>query len=481
MHIVDMIYFWARTVPNRLAIIQSEMVTTFQGLADAIESIGERIDRLNLNKSEPVAVCLANPSFLIATSFALMRNGYSVAPVNVRLYPHLAAAGIRNLIYDMDGQVTSGGRNIRFDMSWLPSPGEPTAAREYRKRPNENPDLIFFTSGTTGFPKKIIQSAASLDQVLSNPVTRMAAAFQKALIMPGLSSGYGFRRTCELLNSGKTVCFAPDVMAALSLINLFGVEVVLASTAQALSLSQLKNENPGFRTDSLRTIFVAGGKIDAEGIARIQTALCRNVIDYYSSSEVGLVALSVADSRAGIPGATVLPWAELEIVDEANRLLPTGADGFVRVRTPYLVENIKSAGRNEIAGVQNGWFYPGDVGSLDEDGMLHLVGRDSDVLNRGGVKVSGIRVEEILKQMLEVADAGVCGVAGPSGLEEIWIALIVKGDVDIEAIKQHLREHSDVGIAPDEIFIVDQIPRTELGKIQKYRLKELLLGLKNGA
>jgi len=108
MHLVDTIYFWARTVPNRLAIIQSEMVTTYQGLADAIESIGERIDRLNLDKREPVAVCLANPSFMIAAIFALTRGGYSVAPVTTRLYSHLAGAGVRNLIYDTEGQVTSG-------------------------------------------------------------------------------------------------------------------------------------------------------------------------------------------------------------------------------------------------------------------------------------------------------------------------------------------------------------------------------------
>jgi non-ribosomal peptide synthetase component E (peptide arylation enzyme) len=120
MNIVDMIYYWARAVPHRPAIIQPEMVTTFQGLADAIESVGERIERLNLNKHEPVAVCLVNPSFMLATVFALMRGGYSVAPVYAQLYPHLASAGIHHLIYDLQGLATSRGRNIRFDLSWLP-------------------------------------------------------------------------------------------------------------------------------------------------------------------------------------------------------------------------------------------------------------------------------------------------------------------------------------------------------------------------
>ena len=179
MPIVDMIYYWARAVPHRAAIIQPEMVTTYEGLTDAIESIGERIDRLNLNKREPTAVSIANPSFMLATMFALSRGGYSVAPVNTPLYPHLAGAGIRNLIYDTHGQVTSGGRNIRFDMSWLPEQKRENAKRTYRKRPTERINFIFFTSGTTGLPKKVVQPAAALEQLLHYPFTCASGNHQK--------------------------------------------------------------------------------------------------------------------------------------------------------------------------------------------------------------------------------------------------------------------------------------------------------------
>src|SRR5262249_33906984 len=99
MHVVDMVFFWARVEPDRLAIIQPEMVTTCRGLADAIESISDRIDQLGLDTGEPVAVSIANPSYFLATIFALFRCGFSVAPVNAPLLLHLRAAGIRNLIY----------------------------------------------------------------------------------------------------------------------------------------------------------------------------------------------------------------------------------------------------------------------------------------------------------------------------------------------------------------------------------------------
>jgi acyl-coenzyme A synthetase/AMP-(fatty) acid ligase len=480
MFIVDMIYFWARTAPHRPAIIQSSMVTTFQGLADGIESISERIDRLNLNKREPVAVSIDNPAYMLATAFALLRSGYSVAPVNARLYPHLAGAGIHGMIYDTGDQVPSGGRNIRFDTSWLYSARQPATTRSYRKRPTENPNLIFFTSGTTGVPKKVVQSAEALDQRLRYSFVGAAWADQKILIMPGLTATFGFDRVCEVLNLGKTACFAPDGMAALSMINLFGVEAVLASIAQVLGLVEMKNKNPGYRIDLLKAIFIGGGKIAPDGIARIRAALCRNVINQYAATEAGIVGRTPFDVLGDAPGGIAYPWVDLEVVDEVGRQVPAGVEGHVRLRTPQLIENLKAAGPDELRGVRDGWFYPGDIGSLDEDGVLRLVGRSSDVINRGGIKVSGTRIEEILQTFPEIREAAACGVLGASGIEELWIGVVPNGSIDIERIKIRLSEHKDVQVAPDEVIVLDELPRGELGKVQKSRLKDLLLGLKRG-
>ena len=148
---------------------------------------------------------------------------------------------------------------------------------------------------------------------------------------------------------------------------------------------------------------------------------------------------------------------------------------MIRYRTPQLIENLEVAGSGGLSTVRDGWFYPGDIGSVTEDGVLRLSGRASDVINRGGVKVSGNRIEEILQELPEINEAAACGVSGPSGLEELWIAVVANGAVDVDKIKDRLRQHADVGIAPDQVFLVDTLPRGELGKVQKFRLKEMLL------
>jgi acyl-coenzyme A synthetase/AMP-(fatty) acid ligase len=483
MLLIDMIFFWARTVPDRMAIIQPEMVTTYGGLADAIESIGRRIGQLNLESTEPVAVSLSNPSYMLVTCLALMRSGYRIAPINTALLPHLRPAGIPNVIYDTQGQVLSGGRNIRFDLSWLAGGAAETTRRGYRDQPRQDPDAIFFTSGTTGLPKKVVQAAAALDELLKYPFTCACGAHQKILIMPGLSSTFGFNRACEVLDAGKTACFAPSSGAALPLVDIFGVELIVASALQALGLVAAKKKEPGYSSESLTGILVGGGKIGPEVIADIRATLCRNVVSQYGSTEAGVIAVAPFDLLADRPGAIgcVMPWTELQIVDEAGHELPAGAEGLIRYRTPQLIENIKSAGSDDIPGVRDRWFYPGDIGSVTADGILCLAGRSSDVINRGGIKVSASRIEEILQGLPEIKEAAACGIAARSGLEEIWIAVVANGPVDIEAIKRLLGEHSDVKIAPDEVFLLHELPRGDLGKVQKYRLKELMLGHKKDA
>jgi acyl-coenzyme A synthetase/AMP-(fatty) acid ligase len=477
MHITDMIRYWARTDPNRPALIQPDLVTSYQALAIAIDSIGGRIAKMGFGPREVVGVALNNPSIFVATVFALLRDGKNAALLNRTLLPLLQPAGIRNLIYDVQGQILSGGKNVRFDPSWLAKPNTEHLADPDRRV--EGGDLVYFTSGTTGLPKKVVQTGAALRQLLSYPYTCASGPHQKMLIMPGQSTTFGFNRVCEVLNAGKTVCFAQDSALALALISLHNVDVVVASAVQALALVKAKKSHPGYRVDSIETLFVGGGNIAPESIASIRATLCRNVVNQYGSTEAGVVALTPFDVLNDRPGGVPLPWVELQIIDATGRQLPPGDEGHIRFRTPQLAANL--AASDTMPNVRDGWFYPGDLGSLTADGVLRIHGRSSDVINRGGVKVSGARIEQILEGLPQVKEAAACGVLGPSGLEEIWIAIVPDGSVDTEEIKRALREHQDVLIAPDEVFLLDQLPRGELGKVQKFQLKELLLSRKKAA
>src|SRR5689334_19547932 len=108
MHVIDMISFWAKTVPERPAILLPDMVWSYRMLADAIDSVAARLSRHDLDKSEPVAVSNRSEPKFLAVCLALLRAGYPVAPVAPNLFPMLRTVGINNVISQRNALMLSG-------------------------------------------------------------------------------------------------------------------------------------------------------------------------------------------------------------------------------------------------------------------------------------------------------------------------------------------------------------------------------------
>jgi long-chain acyl-CoA synthetase len=294
-----------------------------------------------------------------------------------------------------------------------------------------------------------------------------------------LASAFGFYRVAELLHAGRTVCYAATQEAMLHLIGLHRIDTLVASPQQALALAELKESRPELPVDSLETIVIGGASIGRAGVRRIRAVLCRNVINEYASTEGGLAAVAPFDLIDGVAGAAgfVPPWAEVEIVDETGTPVPNGREGAIRYRTPQFLANVSRAGGD----VSEQWFYPGDTGRFTDDGILCLTGRTSDVINLGGTKVSAKHIEELLEAMEEIREAAACGIEDASGVERLWVAVVTNGAVDGALLKAKVQGHPDIGDNVSELFVLPELPRGDLGKVQKPKLKELLLGLSKRA
>jgi acyl-coenzyme A synthetase/AMP-(fatty) acid ligase len=484
MFIDDMIAFWARIKPHQPAVIQPDMIVTYSGLEDAIEFMARRIAAIGFEPQKPVGVAIEHPAKQLAVCFALQRCGLVAAPVYAGLMPHMRSVGIENMIYESEGNILSGGRNVRFDSSWLPSgPLPPTSAQHPRRK--TSPDMIFFTSGTTGMPKKVVQTEAALIERMNICALSGDQGYSRVLILPGLSSNYGFSRLCEALREGKTACFALPGEGRLVLMSTYGVDRVIGSPQQILALVELRETRPGYRLDALNMVRISGAFASRDVIRRVQASLCRNVVIDYGSTEASLVAWAPYDMIADIPDAVgfVGPWCELEIVDEAHRPLPAGQEGLIRCRTPFLVKN--HAANNPGAQDPAPWYYPGDLGYLTENGVLCIRGRGDDVINCGGQKFSAGSLDEALHKCSGIRDAAVCGIKGESGLEELWIGLVPKPGFQLAEFQRELEQDPKFGellrAVGVEVMSVDAIPRNQLGKILRGELREKLLAAQKAA
>jgi acyl-coenzyme A synthetase/AMP-(fatty) acid ligase len=471
MHIVDMVYFWARTIPQRPAVIEPASSITYASLAHAVEAAAEHFARNIPDRSNPVALSVLTGSKVLVALLGLLRAGFSVVLANKAVFKDLSSTGANTLVFERDSATWDGGANVEFDDNWLSfGTKAETEKRSLPRSRTENRNILCFTSGTTGRPKVVICPQSSWQQRVLFPLNSSFSNYERILIVPGLITSWGLSRAYEALHSGRTVCLAPPGAPTLWMANTYNVDTILVSPQQALELAELQEKGTRFPLSGLKTIQIGAASISRNSVLRVKESLCRNVIMIYGSTEAGVAALAPYDMIADIPGAAgfVMPGVDVEIVDTADRVLPVGKEGFVRVRSRVFSENMTAGDSSDE------WFYPGDLGWLTENNMLCIAGRNSDVVNRGGDKLSIADLEEFLLTCFGIKDAGACTVLGETGFSQVWVGLVLGPSADLAALRHAIESNVQFKNNIDKIFVVEAIPRGTLGKVQRDELKTML-------
>jgi acyl-CoA synthetase (AMP-forming)/AMP-acid ligase II len=248
-------------------------------------------------------------------------------------------------------------------------------------------------------------------------------------------------------------------------------------TTSAATLGGILDTLPGvFPGREGRVVRVGGAALPValrdEALAR----LCRRVEISYASMEFGIMAEGDATLKDRHPGAVgfALDGVELQIVDAHGHETAPGVEGEVRARSPFMASGYLNNADATAKFFRQGWFYPGDIGLKHDDGLVVIMGRESDVLNLGGAKFSASEIENELRQVAAVKDA--CALAMPStkGLD-ILVILVVLGDGgEEEAVKREAGERlAAIEITDFILKRVDEIPRNERGKVSKPKLAAL--------
>jgi len=284
MQIVDSILFWANATPGHPAIIQPHGVQSYRMLADAIMAAAGHFARSELDPAKPVAVSIDDPARMLVACLGLLHAGFSVVPCSQNLLQHLPVTGADTLVSEHGGLVWTDHATILFSDAWMSAHARGAETRP-AALPGRDGDIIFFTSGSTGKPKMIVQTPQARAQRILYTRNSTFADLQRALVVPSLSSSFGFHRVCEILYAGKTGCFAAFGQPMLLLANVYDIDFIFASVQQALALAEIQEKNARFRLPSLKAIRLGGGKVSSQGIERIKQSLCRNIIVAYAATE----------------------------------------------------------------------------------------------------------------------------------------------------------------------------------------------------
>ncbi len=227
----------------------------------------------------------------------------------------------------------------------------------------------------------------------------------------------------------------------------------------------------------LRFLRTTAGRLEPDEIERLEAIFGAPVLVGLGSTEVCGIAHDPLPPRPRKRGAVGIPTAnEIAVVDASGRLCARDAVGEILVRGPLVFDGYLDDPDLTARSFVGSWFRTGDLGRIDEDGYVFLCGRITEMINRGGEKISPAEIDGALESLAGVAEAAAFGVPHPGLGEELVAAVVREAGATITEgdVIDHVRLRMGTRQVPRRIYFVDRLPRTESGKVQRGVLAQAL-------
>ncbi|EKR5757624.1 medium-chain fatty-acid--CoA ligase [Escherichia coli] len=341
---------------------------------------------------------------------------------------------------------------------------------------------VLFTSGTEGLPKGVMLTHNNILASERAYCARLNLTWQDVFMMPaplGHATGFLHGVTAPFLIGARSVLldiFTPD--ACLALLEQQRCTCMLGATPFVYDLLNVLEKQPA-DLSALR-FFLCGGTTIPKKVARECQQLGIKLLSVYGSTESSPHAVVNLDdplSRFMHTDGYAAAGVEIKVVDDARKTLPPGCEGEEASRGPnvfmgYFDEPELTARALD----EEGWYYSGDLCRMDEAGYIKITGRKKDIIVRGGENISSREVEDILLQHPKIHDA--CVVAMPDERlgERSSAYVVLKAPHHSLSLEEVVAFFSRKRVAkykyPEHIVVIEKLPRTASGKIQKFLLRK---------
>ena len=505
--------------PDKVALtavrIETDQVRrfTYREMADLADRIAVGLSRLGVGRNDVVAMQLPNwwqfsllylactrigavlnplmPIFRERELAFMLRHGEAklmIVPKTYRNFDHEAM--VRGLMPNLPALkrviVVDGGGADDFDAllttpEWEKQPDAKAILTSNRPGPDDITQLIY-TSGTTGEPKGVMHSANTLMANIIPYAQRLGLGADDIILMASpMAHQTGFMYGLMMPIMLKASAILQDVWEpnkAAALIRGEKVSFTMASTPFLTDLTRAVAES-GNPVPTLKTFLCAGAPIPGPLVEQAQAGLGAKIVSAWGMTENGavtLIKLDDDDKLASTTDGCALPGVEVKVVDTEGKTLPPGEIGKLLVRACSNFGGYLK--RPQWNGTDaDGWFDTGDLAYLNAQGYIRISGRSKDVIIRGGENIPVVEVEALLYKHPAVAQVAI--VAYPDErLGERACAVIVPkpGEiVDFDGMVDFLKSHKLANqYIPEKLILREAMPATPSGKIQKFRLRDML-------
>jgi acyl-CoA synthetase (AMP-forming)/AMP-acid ligase II len=488
-----------RGEPEAPALIAPDYLPlTYRQLIENVEDLVEQLHELGLGQGDRIAIAMGNGAPMVITFLAAALCG-TAAPLNPKYkqdefefyyedtqakalitLPGTAEAAIAAAPFEMaliEAIVKKDG-TLSFS---LEHPGMLSGAKQKQAPPTEGDvAMILHTSGTTSRPKRVpirhrnlIASTQNIIDAYQLTDKDMTLCLMPLFHIHGL---VGCLLT-TFASGGKLVCpYSFDGLQFWKWVETYHPTWYSAApTMHQVILARASRNKAIVKANPFRFIRSSSAPLPPVVIEQMESTLEAPVIESYSMTEAAhMMATNPLPPKTRKPGTVGYGFGvEIGIMDEAGKLLSEKTLGEVVVKGANVIDGYENNPDANATAFVEGWFRTGDQGII-EDGYLRLTGRIKELINRGGEKISPLEVDDVLLRHPAVAEAITFAVPHKSLGEDIHAAVVLEKLVPEKELKTHCTKTLADFKVPNQIHVLDELPRGATGKLQRLNMAQLL-------
>jgi long-chain acyl-CoA synthetase len=470
---------------RRPALRMGDTVLTYDEFAEAAGRVAAGLEARGVTPGDRVGVVLPNVLSFPVVYYGALMAGAAVVPMNPLLttreiHYKLEDSGAR-LVVAAEGSAqavaeAAGAVGIEAVAVDGVRPGALMAAHtttDPAVRTDDDVAAILYTSGTTGPPKGAELTHGNLSGNARTTAQTLLEATPDDVVLGCLPLFHAFGLTCGLnasVLSGAGMTLLPrfDAAAALSLIERDKATVFVGVPTMYSRMLHAPNAG-AVDVTRLRLCVSGGAALPAEVMRSFEETFGCGVLEGYGMSETSPVVTfnhPPAERRAGSIG-TPIDGVEVRLVDERGRDVPRGEAGEIAVRGPNVMKGYWGKPQETAKAIPDGWFRTGDLARQDTDGYFFIVGREKDVIIRGGENVYPRAIEEVLYEHPAVAEVACVGIPDSDLGEDLGAAVVLKpgASADPDELRAWAKARLAAYEYPRHVWLVDSLPHGPTGKI----------------
>lgn len=478
------IEWWSKTLPSQVALSIGSDRITYAALQDTSERIAALLIAQGVERGDRVGVCSANSTEYCLLIFGILRAGAVVSPLNSRYTPHEIAElvddlGPRIVFADAERARKFAGINVTVapieEIRTLMSGPRVTVDRE--TLPDDYVGIIG-TSGSTAKPKGVVYSNRTMTSYAAAWMMEEAVGARdgRVVIPAPLSTSAGFVNLIHYAVLGFTAYFE-SAFDPETFLDILVRERITCFAAAPLFFERIA-ALPAFDTADLSTIRCA-----TTGGASVTRALQ----DKWAQKGVVLRQIYGQTEAGGnstiMPAHLAMQWPEKcgrggiftqhKIVDEKGAEVPPGTVGQIVVRGPGVMVGYWNNPSATAEVLRDGWLYTGDLGVVDEDGLLTFVDRMKDIIISGGLNISAAEVERAVMAFEGVEEVMVIAAKDQRFGETPMAVVYARAPIDVAALIAHCNTRlADYKVPRYVALESEPMPRTATGKLSKPPMRE---------